>query len=118
MKKALLAAICFVLIGFMMVDGTFALPDLNDVFADLTSVLGDVLGLPQLGGSQVDVSIVSDNTAQSLYPGSTATRVSHVHNDGTDNVYFRLAYAIQYNEDSWDQLTITFTPPLTAFLTR
>lgn len=108
MKKAILAALVFIVVGFALVNGTFALPDLDEVFANLTELLGD-LGLPtQDASGTIDVALVSDDTPQQLYPGGAASRVTRVKNQGTSPVYFRLCYAIQYDESSWNKLTITF----------
>ena len=109
MKKALLAGLCFVLVGFMLVSGTFALPDLDKVFAYVKE-LGETLGLPELGGAgtAVDVSLVYDDAPQQLYPGGAASRATCVRNEGSGPVYFRLVYAVQYDVSSWDKLTITF----------
>ena len=108
MKKAILAALVFIVVGFALVNGTFALPDLDEVFANLTELLGD-LGLPtQDTNGTIDVALVSDNTPQQLYPGGAASRVTRVKNQGTSPVYFRLCYAIQYDESSWNKLTIDF----------
>ena len=112
MKKALLAGLCFVLVSFALVNGTFALPDLRvleNAFADLTNILGEALGLPQLGGTVVDVELVSDNATKNLYPGASASRASYVSNNGTGDVYFRLVYAVQYDAESWPKLDIDFT---------
>lgn len=111
MKKAILAALVFIVVGFALVNGTFALPDLDEVFANLTELLGD-LGLPtQDASGTIDVALVSDETPQQLYPGGAASRVTRVKNQGTSPVYFRLCYAIQYDESSWNKLTITFDAP-------
>lgn len=108
MKKAILAALVFIVVGFALVSGTFALPDLDKVFDDLTELLGD-LGLPtQDTNGTIDVALVSDDTPQQLYPGGTASRVTRVKNQGTSPVYFRLCYAIQYDAASWHKLTIDF----------
>ena len=108
MKKAILAALVFIVVGFALVNGTFALPDLDEVFANLTELLGD-LGLPtQDASGTIDVALVSDDTPQQLYPGGAASRVTRVKNQGTSPVYFRLCYAIQYDESSWNKLTIGF----------
>lgn len=109
MKKAILAALVFIVVGFALVNGTFALPDLDKVFAYVKE-LGETLGLPQTGGagSTVDVALVSSDTPQQLYPGGAASRATAVKNQGTSAVYFRLCYALQYDESSWDKLTITF----------
>ena len=108
MKKAILAALVFIVVGFALVNGTFALPDLDEVFANLTELLGD-LSLPtQDTNGTIDVALVSDNTPQQLYPGGAASRVTRVKNQGTSPVYFRLCYAIQYDESSWNKLTIDF----------
>ena len=109
MKKALLSGLCFVLVGFMLVSGTFALPDLDKVFAYVKE-LGETLGLPELGGAgtAVDVSLVYDDSPQQLYPGGAASRATCVRNEGSGPVYFRLVYAVQYDASSWDKLTIAF----------
>lgn len=108
MKKAILAALVFIVVGFALVNGTFALPDLDEVFA-FVQQLGESLGLPtQDASGTIDVALVSDDTPQQLYPGGAASRVTRVKNQGTKAVYFRLCYAIQYDESSWNKLTITF----------
>lgn len=108
MKKAILAALVFIVVGFALVNGTFALPDLDEVFANLTELLGD-LGLPtQDASGTIDVALVSDNTPQQLYPGGAASRVTRVKNQGTSPVYFRLCYAIQYDQSSWPKLDVGF----------
>lgn len=114
MKKALVAALCFMLVSFMFVSGTFALPDLGDVFATFTGTLGELLGTPQPGGAgtAVDVKLVSvsDTGSQILSPGGAVTRTSYVHNQGDGDVYFRLVYAVQYDEKTWDKLMhVSFT---------
>lgn len=106
MKKALLAALCFVLVGFMLVNGTFALPDLSDVFQTIIAWGND--GVPEDGNTTVDVTLISDNAPQSLIPGGKASRTYRVQNTGEGPVYFRLVYAIQYDAESWDHLTINF----------
>ena len=109
MKKAILAALIFVVVGFALVNGTFALPDFDDVFQVVTDLLEK--GIPEMGGAgtAVDVALVSDNTPQQLYPGGSVSQTHAVRNDGTGSVYFRLVYAIQYDADSWDKLGIDFT---------
>lgn len=109
MKKALLVGLCFVLVGFLLVSGTFAMPNLDTVFTNLTNLLG-VQGLPEVGGAgtAVDVSLVADQTVQNLYPGGSASRTTCVHNEGSGDVYFRLVYAVQYDEESWPKLDIDF----------
>jgi len=110
MKKALLAALCITIVGFALVNGTFAMPDINQVFADLTALFGAEKGLPELGGegTAVHVEIVSDQTPQNLAPGGRVSRDFQVKNLGSDGVYFRLVYAVQYDAESWDSLTIRF----------
>lgn len=106
--KALLAGTCFVLISFMLVNGTFALPDLDEVFKAVLE-LGEK-GLPQFGGkgTAVHVEILSDDTPQRLFPGGAVSRVSRVKNAGEGEVYFRLVYAVQYDLESWKYLDIDF----------
>ena len=106
----MLAGLCFILVSLMLVEGTFALPDLNKVFADLTQWLGAEAGMPGRGGAgtAVHVALVSDNEPQSLYPGGAVSRGFGVKNEGTGDVYFRLVYAVQYDEASWPKLTVSF----------
>lgn len=106
MKKALLAALTFIVVGFLLVNSTFALPNLETVFATVAALLEDAF--PEPGGETINVALVSDNTPQQLYPGGSASRTSCVENQGTGNVYFRLVYAVQHNPDSGDKLTISF----------
>ena len=110
MKKAILAAVCFMLVSLLVVNGTFALPDLNEVFTDLTEQLGAAFSKPEAGGEgkALHVSLHSTSPSQLLYPGGSTSRTSHVKNEGTSNAYFRIAYAVQYNSDSWDLLDIDF----------
>lgn len=107
MKKAILAALTFIVVGFLLVNGTFALPDINEVFKTIADMVN---GAPEPGGAgtAVDVALVSNDVPQQLYPGGAASRATRVHNKGTGAVYFRLVYALQYDADSWDELTITF----------
>lgn len=107
MKKAILAALTFIVVGFLLVNGTFALPDINEVFQTIADMVN---GAPEPGGAgtAVHVSLLSDNTPQQLYPGGAASRATRVRNEGSGSVYFRLVYALQYDADSWDKLTITF----------
>ena len=109
MRKALLVGLCFVMIAFLLVSGTFGMPDLDTVFTDLTKLLGEK-GLPEVGGAgtAVDVSLETDHTPQNLYPGGSASRATSVRNEGNGEVYFRLVYAVQYDAESWPLLNITF----------
>lgn len=106
--KALLAGTCFVLISFMLVNGTFALPDFDDVFKAITE-LGEK-GIPEFGGegTKVNVRLVSDGENQRLFPGGKVAQNTHVENLGNGEVYFRLVYAIQYDKESWKYLDIDF----------
>ena len=108
MKKALFAALCFVVVSLVLVNGTFGLPNLDEVFADLRNLLdGD--GLPEKGGAgtPVHVALISDDS-QRLYPGGAASRNTVIHNKGSGAVYCRLVYAIQYDAESWPLLDISF----------
>ena len=109
MKKALLAALCFILASLVLVHGTFALPDINEVFQVVAELLEK--GLPEQGGAgtAVHVSLIADQTPQNIYPGGEVSRSFYVKNQGTGDVYFRLVYAIQYDEESWPNLNIRFT---------
>ena len=109
MKKALLAALSFVLVSLFLVHGSFALPDLGEVFKVVTELLEK--GIPEVGGAgtAVHVDLVSDETPQNLFPGGSASRTTFVRNAGTGGIYFRLAYAIQHDAQSWDKLDIDFS---------
>ena len=109
MKKALLAALCFIIVGFMLVNGTFALPDFDKVFQAVAALLED--GSPEEGGegTAVDVELVSDENTKNLIPGGSVSRDFRVKNSGTGPVYFRLVYAVQYDAESWEHLNICFT---------
>lgn len=106
MKKALLAALCLIIAGLMMMNGTFALPSLSEVFKTVEALLEKVT--PEDGGDTVDIQLVLSDEPRSLYPGSTVSRTCQVENQGDQSVYFRLACAIQYDEATWDELDISF----------
>lgn len=108
MKKALFAALCFILVSLVLVNGTFALPDFDEVFQVISELLED--GIPEIGGegTAVHVKIISDDEPQNLYPGSEVSRTFKVQNLGTGSVYFRLVYAVQYDAESWPKLDIDF----------
>lgn len=107
MKKLLILVLCLSLAGLLAVNGTFAMSDVSSAFQKLTDFLGD-LGMPQHGGNKIDVQIISDNTPQILSPGTSATRTVYVKNQGSDPAYFRFAIAVQYDEETWNDLTIAF----------
>lgn len=109
MKKALLAALCFVLVSFVLVNGTFALPDFNEVFQAVAELFEN--GIPEIGGAgtAVHVALISDDKPQRLFPGGSVSRVFHVQNRGAGEMYFRLVYAIQYDAESWPSLDVRFT---------
>lgn len=117
MKKALLVALCFMLVGFLAVNGTFAGDfgkRIEDVFKNLTDLLVN-LGQPQDGGDQVKVALVSGKPGL-LYPGASVTYTTAVRNEGTQPVYFRLVIAAQYEESSWDALKFEFKTEGADFL--
>lgn len=113
MKKAfmaLLAGLCFVCVSCMLVNGSYALPSFDSVF----QAVGELLekGIPELGGAgtAVHVDLVSDAGEQNLFPGGSVSRSFHVENLGSGAVCFRLACAVQYDAETWDQLDIRFSP--------
>lgn len=114
MKKAFFAALCFVLISCLFVNGTFALPDLNEVFADLTNIL-HLNGLPEKSGEDgaLDVNLVSTKPTEQLMPGNSVSRTTYVKNDSKmvdgkqKTACFRLVYAFQYDAKTWDEKLIT-----------
>ena len=109
MKKAFLAALCFIAVSLVLVNGTFALPDFDEVFQVVTELLEK--GIPKQGGvgTAVHVVLVSDDKPQNLLPGGEVSRSFQVKNLGEGEVYFRLVYAVQYNAESWPKLDIRFT---------
>ena len=103
MKKALFAALCFILIGFIMVNGTFAQLDIGDIFKDL----GGAFGSPTHEPGKVDVELVNVGQVEELYPGGQATYTVAVKNSGSLSACFRLAFAVQYDAETWDKLNIS-----------
>ena len=105
-----MAALTFVVIGFMMVDGTLAtvLNEARSIFQNLTQTLGDSLGIATTD-STFDVELVTIGEVDPLYPGGTATHQIAVKNNGTLPACFRIAFAVQYDKESWDLLNISFT---------
>ena len=67
MKKALLAALCFIIVSLMLVNGTFALPDFSEVFQVVAELFEK--GIPEQGGlgTAVHVELISDQTPQNLW---------------------------------------------------
>ena len=108
MKKIMVLALCAAMAGLLAVNGTYALPDVPAFFANLVGVLGETLGLPEYGGSVVDVKIVSGEPTGTIYPGAQASQLHNVKNQGTADVYFRYAVAVQYIPETWDKLDIQF----------
>lgn len=109
MKKALVAALCFIVAGFLMVNGTFAdvFNQARDIFADLTNQLGEAFGAPAVDG-KFDVALVNIGNVEQLYPGGAATHKVAVKNQGQLNACFRLAFAVQYDAETWNMLHFTF----------
>lgn len=112
MKKAILAALCFILVSCMFVNGTFAAPDINEIFRSVAEFFQNIenpFPVQDVKGETVNVTIQSDNNSSQLFPGGTATRTSRVMNEGSESVFYRFAYAVQYcDEASWKKLTIDF----------
>lgn len=108
MKKALLAGLYFVLVSFALVGDTFALPDIQEVFHAVADLMEN--GIPEMGGegTAVHVQLVSDGARQNLIPGGRVSSASRVQNLGGGEVYFRLAYAIQYDAATWNKLSVSF----------
>lgn len=109
MKKALVAALAFVLVGFMLVNGTLAdvFNQARDIFADLTATLGEAFGAPATDG-KFDVDLVNVGEVQQLYPGGQATHKVQVVNNGELGACFRLAFAVQ-ETSAWNQLDFSFS---------
>lgn len=109
MKKAFFAALCFVLISCLFVNGTFALPDIDEVFAFIESL--GTSGTPTQDEKLLQVKLESTYSPGQLMPGGSASRTTVVKNTGEANAYFRLVYAIQYDEATWNLLKVSFDVP-------
>lgn len=99
MKKAMLLAVCLILAGLLAVNGTFALPDISEIFAPLTDLLGE-FGSPVANTDEFDVSLVYPDGSQApqLTPGGTVSRQIAVANgQNSSAAYFRLAFAVREN---------------------
>lgn len=105
MKKALVAALAFVLVGFMLVNGTLA--DVFNQARDIFVNLGGTLGAPTTDGD-FDVDLVNVGEVEQLYPGGKATHKVQVVNNGKRGACFRLAFAVQ-ETSAWEQLDFTFS---------
>lgn len=105
MKKALVAALAFVLVGFMLVNGTLA--DVFNQARDIFVNLGGSLGAPTTD-SNFDVDLVNVGEVEQLYPGGKATHKVQVVNNGKRGACFRLAFAVQ-DTSAWEQLDFTFS---------
>lgn len=112
----MMIALCFVLVCCLVVGGTYAYQ--NDPSFRAT-VHDFVQGFRQMGenwkgnrnaengADQLKISIISSQDGKEpplLMPGSGPVSITHqVKNGGEKGVYFRLYYAVQYNEDTWDK---------------
>ncbi len=105
MKKALVAALAFVLVGFMLVNGTLA--DVFNQARDIFATLGGTLGAPTTDGD-FDVDLVNVGEVEQLYPGGKATHKVQVVNNGKRGACFRLAFAVQ-ETSAWERLDFTFS---------
>ncbi len=112
----MMIALCFVLVCCLVVGGTYAYQ--NDP-AFRATVKNFVQGFQQMaegwignrnaenGAEQLKISIISSQDGKDaplLMPGSGPVSITHrVKNGGEKEVYFRLYYAVQYNQDTWDK---------------
>ena len=97
MKKVMLLAVCLILAGLLAVNSTFALPDIDKVFATLTELLGS-LAAPTEDPTQFNVSLVYTGSDENtlLSPGGTVTRSFAAANGANSKpAYFRIAIAVQ-----------------------
>lgn len=109
MRKALLAATTFILVGFMLVDGTLAgvLNEVQGIFQNLTDVLGQY-GTPARD-SAFDVDLAAIGETGQFFPGGEATHTVAVRNVCDLDACFRVAVALQYDAETWPMLHTTFT---------
>lgn len=127
MKKALLVALCLIAVGCMAVNGTFAddfsnavqqvfdtaLKAVESVFETITDLDDDKKTPQQSTDKTVDVSLETNDSNGYLYPGTSVIRTVTVQNQGTGSVYFRLAFAVRYDKDTWNdefEVVINTTP--------
>ena len=109
MKKVLTLTLCLLLAGLLAVSNSYALPDVSSAFQHLIDYLGDALGIPtHSSNGEIDVQIVSGGSEQQLYPGTQAQQTFSIRNDGTSSAYFRFVVAVQYDAETWDQLSVSF----------
>ena len=113
MKKALIAALCFIVVSILLVNGTFALPTAAEISQWFQTITSDLFGsnpFPEADAERVTVKVHSQ-VSGALYPGVSAVSESWVTNEGGNDVYFRLVYAIQYDAASWHKLHLDFACP-------
>lgn len=108
MKKTMLLALCVILAGLLAVNGTLA----DDFGRAINKAFQIIEGwtenaAPEVGGQQVDVQLQKADPIM-LMPGAPATYDTAVNNVGSDDVYFRVAVAVRYDEQSWDKLDFEF----------
>jgi len=110
MKKVFLLVLCLALAGLLAVNGTFALPNADEVsewFQDLRHLIGEALGLPTADKTQFDVSLVYSDNGQTaaLMPGDNLRHSVAVANGSESSpAYFRIAIAVQ--ESAWNHMTV------------
>ena len=109
MKKVLTLTLCLALTCLLAVNSSYALPDVSSAFQHLIDYLGDALGIPSHSqNGEIDIQIVSGGSEQQLYPGAQAQQTFSIRNNGTSGAYFRFVVAVQYDAETWDQLSVTF----------
>lgn len=113
MKKAMVLALCLILAGLMLVNGTFALPNLSDIFTTFTNWLS----APEEDESIFNVELCypdrQNGTAPELLPGQEVqyrVAVQNLSTTATENpnkAYFRVAVAMQ--KEAMHCMTLGFT---------
>lgn len=109
MKKVLTLTLCIMLAGLLAVNSSYALPDVSSAFQHLIDYLGETLGIPSYSSTgEIDVAIVACDEQQQLYPGTQAQQTLSIRNEGTSSAYFRFVIAVQYDAETWNQISVTF----------
>lgn len=110
MRKVLIVALCFVCCAALLTGSTLATETTDLSFLNFFQTLlelGDKAA-PSHDGEKVKVQLTTQQTATQLYPGASATLTHTVTNTGTQDVYFRLYYALPNIEETNELVSVNF----------
>lgn len=111
MRKALIVALCFVCCAALLAGSTLATETTDLSFLNLFQTLFDLgdKAVPDHDGERVKVQLSTTQTDTPLYPGASATLTHTVTNTGTQDVYFRLYYALPNIPETNELVKVEFT---------